>query len=88
MHSLKVNLILITLTIFHPSTNPIINHLNGGFVSLYSCLGDGTGHRTATMVAPLLVTIGLARYEVALQVFLFGVFLYVWGGIACRDELG
>ena len=39
---------------------------------LYSCLerhlGNGTGHRTVTMVAPLLLTSGPVRYEAGLPV--------------------
>ena len=42
----------------------------GEFVSLYSCtahIGNGTGHRTATMTAPLLLTLGSVRYEALLH---------------------
>ena len=33
----------------------------------YTHLENGTGHRTATMVAPLLLTSGPVRYEAVLQ---------------------
>ena len=44
----------------------------GEFGLLYTCfmhaqLGKGTGHRTATMMAPLLLTIGPVRYEAMLH---------------------
>ena len=35
----------------------------GEFVSFDAHLGNGTGRRTATMAAPLLLTSGLVRYE-------------------------
>ena len=36
-------------------------------------LGNGTGHRTATLVAPLLLSSGLVRYDTILG-------LVEWGG--------
>ena len=45
-----------------------------------TCLGTGTGHRTATMAASLLLTSGLARYEVGLLSNPFSI-LYLCEGM-------
>ena len=41
--------------------------LYGEFMSPYVHLGNDTGHRTATMMAPLLHTSGPVRYEAVLH---------------------
>ena len=41
-------------------------------------LGNGTGHRTVTMAAPLLVTSSSVRYEAVLHNKVFVFMLYVY----------
>ena len=38
-----------------------------GILLLDACLGNGTGQRTATMMAPLVLTSGPVRYEAVLH---------------------
>ena len=54
-------------------------------VELLLHLANGTGHRTATMVAPLLLTSGPAKFEVGLHNIFFLAF--VREGMYAEDGL-
>ena len=49
----------------------------------YAHLGNGTGHRIATMTGPLLLTSGLVKYEEGLYSNLFNICVCVCGGGVC-----
>ena len=58
------------------------NCMGGLYNCIVACtyLGNSTGRRTATMMAPLLLTSGLAKYEVIFLVFL-GACAKGWSGL-------
>ena len=53
----------------------VTDYMGGSHRCIVACtyLGNGTGHRTATMAAPLLLTSGPARYEAVLHNNLFSI---------------